>query len=105
MLWGGSAPHYYNHNCFIYGNNSSHGKNMAQELPTPAYQQEVNLGEFNSLNAVLKWVCERYPELPAFSNQGATITYRRLDALSRSFAAYFRGRASRHIQGGASLPS
>jgi long-chain acyl-CoA synthetase len=56
----------------------------------PGVPAEVNLDEFNSLNSVLKWVCERYPDLPAFSNQGTTITYRQLDGLSRSFAAYLQ---------------
>jgi long-chain acyl-CoA synthetase len=42
------------------------------------------------LPAVLKWIGERHPDLPAFSNQGATISFHRLDMLSRAFAAYLQ---------------
>lgn len=54
---------------------------------------EVNLDEFGSLNDAMKWVCDRYHKLPAFSNQGATITYGQLDTLSRNFAAYLQNAA------------
>jgi long-chain acyl-CoA synthetase len=56
----------------------------------PGVPAEVRLDEFKSLNSVREWVCERYADKTAFSNQGAFITYRKLDALSRSFAAYLR---------------
>lgn len=56
----------------------------------PGVPEEIRLDEFNSLNAILTWTCERFGDLPAFSNQGTTITYRKLDALSRSFAAYLQ---------------
>jgi long-chain acyl-CoA synthetase len=56
----------------------------------PGVPAEVRLDEFKSLNSVREWVCERYADKTAFSNQGASITYRKLDALSRSFAAYLR---------------
>jgi long-chain acyl-CoA synthetase len=51
---------------------------------------EVNLDQFNSLNDLFKWICGRYGELPAFTNQGATISWNRLDVLSRNFAAYLQ---------------
>lgn len=56
----------------------------------PGVPADAALDEFRSLNAVLQAVCARHPDLPAFSNQGATISYRRLDVLSRSFAAYLQ---------------
>lgn len=56
----------------------------------PGIAPEANLNEFSSLNAVRKWVCNQYPDLTAFSNQGATISYRQLDALSRSFGAFLQ---------------
>jgi long-chain acyl-CoA synthetase len=56
----------------------------------PGVPAEIRLDEFDSLNAVRHWVCARYPDLPAFSNQGTTITYRQLDTLSRAFAAYLQ---------------
>jgi long-chain acyl-CoA synthetase len=56
----------------------------------PGVPADVRLDEFKSLNSVREWVCERYADKTAFSNQGASITYRKLDALSRSFAAYLR---------------
>jgi long-chain acyl-CoA synthetase len=51
---------------------------------------EVNLDEFNSLKAILEWGCARYSPLTAFSNQGASITYRELDEYSLAFAAYLQ---------------
>lgn len=51
---------------------------------------EIELDRFNSLNDLFAWICSRYGELPAFTNQGATISWNRLDALSRHFAAYLQ---------------
>ena len=56
----------------------------------PGIPSEARLNEFESLNAMRKRVCNPFPDLPAFSNQGATIASRDLDALSRSFAAYLQ---------------
>lgn len=56
----------------------------------PGVPAEVRLDEFQSLNSVRAWVCERYAEQAAFTNQGASITFSKLDALSRSFAAYLQ---------------
>ena len=51
---------------------------------------EVDLNAFASLRAVFRSSCERFADLPAFSNQGASITYAELDQHSRDFAAYLQ---------------
>ena len=51
---------------------------------------EVDLNAFASLRAVLRSSCERFADLPAFSNMGASITYAELDQHSRDFAAYLQ---------------
>lgn len=56
----------------------------------PGVPEEINPDQFASLNALLAWCCARYREQPAFSNQGASISWGRLDALSRNFAAYLQ---------------
>ena len=56
----------------------------------PGVPAEINPDQFASLNELMAWCCARYREHPAFSNQGATISWGRLDALSRNFAAYLR---------------
>lgn len=57
----------------------------------PGVPAEVQVDRFGSLNAMFRWVCERYSTLPAFSNQGATMTWHELDRHSRNFAAYLQG--------------
>ena len=56
----------------------------------PGVPEEINPDQFASLNALLAWCCARYREQAAFSNQGASISWGRLDALSRNFAAYLQ---------------
>jgi len=56
----------------------------------PGVPAEIDLSAFRSLNSVLEWACVHYAQLPAFSNQGSTITYAELDALSESFASYLQ---------------
>jgi long-chain acyl-CoA synthetase len=51
---------------------------------------EINVDEFASLNEVLQLSCERFGELPAFSNMGASMTYAELNQASRDFAAYLQ---------------
>ncbi|HZW13556.1 MAG TPA: AMP-binding protein [Noviherbaspirillum sp.] len=51
---------------------------------------EIDLEEFSSLKALLEQACLRYGDLPAFTNLGASITYRQLEQLSRAFAAYLQ---------------
>jgi long-chain acyl-CoA synthetase len=57
----------------------------------PGVPAEVQVDRFDSLGAMLRWVCEQYGALPAFSNQGATFTWHELDRHSRNFAAYLQG--------------
>lgn len=54
---------------------------------------DVDLTEFASLKDILEKSCQRYKDLPAFSNMGATLTYGQLDALTRSFGAYLQAHA------------
>ena len=56
----------------------------------PGMPADVSIVASDSLPTVLERVCERYGDLPAFTNQGATITYDELDAMSRDFAAYLQ---------------
>ena len=56
----------------------------------PGVPEEINPDQFASLNELMAWCCARYREHPAFSNQGATINWGRLDGLSRNFAAYLQ---------------
>jgi long-chain acyl-CoA synthetase len=51
---------------------------------------EIDVRAYASLKDILEQSCERYRDLPAFSNMGATITYGQLDAMSRSFGAYLQ---------------
>ena len=51
---------------------------------------EIDLDEFDSLNEVLLRSCERFGELPAYSNMGASLSYAELDRDSRDFAAYLQ---------------
>ena len=51
---------------------------------------EVDVFEFASLRDVLRHSCERFADLPAFSNMGASMTYAELDQHSRDFAAYLQ---------------
>jgi long-chain acyl-CoA synthetase len=54
----------------------------------PGVPAEVKLDPFHSLPEMLDWIAGRFRDQPAFSNQGATITWGELDAMSRRFAAY-----------------
>jgi long-chain acyl-CoA synthetase len=54
----------------------------------PGVPAEVKVDMFKSLNDLFDWVCRTYGDSPAFSNEGATLTWNELDALTRNFAAY-----------------
>jgi long-chain acyl-CoA synthetase len=54
----------------------------------PGVPAEVKLDIFASLPAMLDWVASRFRDKSAFSNQGATVAWHELDAMSRRFAAY-----------------
>ena len=51
---------------------------------------EVELNAFASLKDVLRGSCQRFGDLPAYSNMGASLSYADLDRLSRDFAAYLQ---------------
>lgn len=57
---------------------------------------EVDIHEFASLKDVLKRSCERFADLPAYSNMGASLTYAELDQYSRDFAAYLQNALGLH---------
>lgn len=56
----------------------------------PGVPAEIALAEFSSIRAILERSCERYADLPAFSCMGRTLTYARLDALSRDFGSWLQ---------------
>ncbi|MEL7559012.1 long-chain-fatty-acid--CoA ligase FadD1 [Stutzerimonas chloritidismutans] len=51
---------------------------------------EINPGEYQNIQAVLKQSCEQFADKPAFSNLGKTLTYGELYKLSGEFAAYLQ---------------
>ena len=53
--------------------------------------QEIDLGAYASVNAVLDEAFERFRERPAFANFGRTLSYAEVDRLSRQFAGYLSG--------------
>ncbi len=57
---------------------------------------EVDVHAFASLRDVLRSSCDRFSELPAYSNMGASITYAELDEASRDFAAYLQNSVGLH---------
>lgn len=56
----------------------------------PGVPPEVDVRRFASLNALLAWIVERYGDQPAFSNQGATLSWSELARLSAQFGVYLR---------------
>ena len=51
---------------------------------------EVDYRQYGSLKDIVEKSCERYRDLPAFSNMGTTLTYGELDRMSRAFGAYLQ---------------
>jgi long-chain acyl-CoA synthetase len=60
-------------------------KNYPQGIPA-----DVDVHEFASLKDLQQRSCQRFADLPAYSNMGASITYAELDRSSRDFAAYLQ---------------
>ena len=56
----------------------------------PGVPAEIDPRAFASLREVLRHSCEKFADLPAYSNLGASITYAELDRHSRDFAAYLQ---------------
>lgn len=53
---------------------------------------EIDLNEFASLKDILEKSCQRFADLPAYSNMGVTLRYRDIDRLSRDFSAWLQAR-------------
>lgn len=51
---------------------------------------EIDLDEFSSLKDILEKSCERFRNLPAFSNMDVVLSYADVDRLSRQFGAYLQ---------------
>ncbi len=60
-----------------------------REYP-PGVPAEIDLSEFASLKDILEKSCQRFADLPAYSNMGVTLRYRDVDRLSRDFGAYLQ---------------
>jgi long-chain acyl-CoA synthetase len=60
-----------------------------QEYPQ-GISAEANVDAYSSLDDIFEQSCQRFASRPAYRNMGATITYRRLDELSRAFGAYLQ---------------
>jgi long-chain acyl-CoA synthetase len=56
----------------------------------PGVPVEVDLNEFTSLKDILEKSCQRFADLPAYSNMGVTLRYRDIDRLSRAFGAWLQ---------------
>ena len=57
----------------------------------PGMPAEVNMHQYGSLSDVLRMSCDRFADLIAYSNTGASISYAELDQISREFAAFLQG--------------
>lgn len=53
---------------------------------------EIDPGAYTSIVDVLQQSVRRFPDRPAFSNLGTTLTFSQVDRLSRAFAAYCQKR-------------
>ena len=51
---------------------------------------EVDVNQFTSIKAIFETSCEKFRDLPAFTNMGATLTFADVDQQSRYFAAYLQ---------------
>ncbi len=59
----------------------SYAENVPEEIPTP---------EFKSLRKMVDFSFNEFPDRPAYTNLGTTLTYRQLDRLSMKFACYLQ---------------
>ncbi len=59
----------------------SYAEGVPEEIPTPP---------FKSVRDMLEFSMTEYPDRPAFTNMGTTLTYRDLDELSTQFACYLQ---------------
>jgi len=59
----------------------SYAEDVPAEIPTP---------EFKSLREMIEFAFDEFPDRPAYTNMGTTLTYRHLDRLSMKFACYLQ---------------
>jgi long-chain acyl-CoA synthetase len=59
----------------------SYPEGVPEDIPTPPFQ---------SVRDMIEYPMVEYPDRPAFTNMGATLTYRDLDQLSLRFACYLQ---------------
>ena len=52
---------------------------------------DINPDSYGSINDVFDQACRKYPNLPAFTCMGKTLTYKDLDELAMAFARYLQG--------------
>ena len=56
----------------------------------PGIPADIDIHEFASLTDVLLASCQRFGDLPAYSNMGSSMSYAELERSSRHFAAYLQ---------------
>lgn len=56
----------------------------------PGVPENINPAAYASLAAMAEATCLRFPDRPAFTSMGVTISYQTFDELSRRFAAYLQ---------------
>ena len=56
----------------------------------PGVPAEIDAGQYSSIRDIFEKSCARFANLPAFSCMGRTITYARLESLSRDFGAWLQ---------------
>ena len=59
----------------------SYAEDVPAEIPTP---------EFKSLREMIEFAFDEFPDRPAYTNMGTTLSYRDLDRLSMRFACYLQ---------------
>ena len=59
----------------------SYAEDVPAEIPTP---------EFKSLREMIEFAFDEFPDRPAYTNMGTTLTYQHLDRLSMKFACYLQ---------------
>jgi long-chain acyl-CoA synthetase len=56
----------------------------------PGVPEQVPAPQFRSLREMVEYSFQEFPDNPAYTNMGTTITYRELDELSMQFACYLQ---------------
>ncbi len=56
----------------------------------PGLSEEIDADLYPSIAAIWREACAKYADRPAYSNMGATLTYREMDAMTASVAGYLR---------------